>query len=59
MVANIIALGFLSTYAKIVSRPSLRDVVEEQYASTPHLEMNMNALEEGFKLGSKYLKDET
>jgi len=59
MVANIMALGFLSTYAKVVSRHSLRDVIEEQYASTPHLEMNMNALEEGFKLGLKYLKDET
>jgi len=58
MVANIIALGFLSTYTKIVSQHSLRDVVKEQYSSTPHLELNIHALEEGFKLGSKYLKKE-
>ena len=59
MVANIMAMGFLSTYTKVVTQNSLREVVEEQYSSTPHLEMNINALEEGFKLGSKFYKNET
>ena len=58
MVANIMAMGFLSTYTKVVSQHSLRDVVSEQYASTPHLDTNINALEEGFKLGTKYLKED-
>ena len=59
LVANIMAMGFLSTYTKVVTQNSLREVVEEQYSSTPHLEMNINALEEGFKLGSKFFKNET
>jgi 2-oxoglutarate ferredoxin oxidoreductase subunit gamma len=59
LVANIMAMGFLSTYTKVVTQNSLREVVEEQYSSTPHLEMNINALEEGFKLGSKFCKNET
>lgn len=58
MVANIIAMGFLSTYTNVVSQHSLRDVVSEQYESTPHHDTNIKALEEGFKLGAKYLKDE-
>ena len=59
LVANIMAMGFLSTYTKVVTQNSLREVVEEQYSSTPHLEMNINALEEGFKLGSEFFKNET
>jgi len=58
IVANIIALGFLATYTKIVSQLSLQEVVTEQFEGSSHLELNLKALEVGFKQGAKYAKKE-
>lgn len=58
IIANMIALGFLATYTKIVSQHSLRDVVAEHFAGTRHVDLNMQALEEGFKQGAKHVKKE-
>ncbi len=57
IVANIVALGFLSTYTKIVSKRALRDIITEQFSGSSHLENNLQALEEGFRLGGKFSKD--
>ena len=54
IVANIIALGFLSTYTGIVSKDSIRDAVEDKFSGTKHLESNMKALDKGFELGKEY-----
>ncbi|MCD6418336.1 2-oxoacid:acceptor oxidoreductase family protein [bacterium] len=56
IVANIIALGFISTFLGIVSQKSIKDAVEDRFASSSHLELNMKAIEEGFKLGREYKK---
>ncbi len=56
IVANIIALGFIATYTGVVSPNSIRDAVEDRFAGTKYLEMNLKALEEGFKLGKEYAK---
>ncbi len=56
IVANIIALGFLSTYLKIVSQKSIKDAVEEKFQNSRAFETNMKALEEGFALGREFLK---
>lgn len=56
IVANIIALGFLATYTGIVSPDAIRDAVEDRFGGTRYLEMNLKALEEGFKLGKEYAK---
>lgn len=58
MVANIIAMGFLSAYTNVVTIDSLRAIVSEQYATTPYLTKNMTALEQGFQLGTEYLDKE-
>ncbi len=52
--ANMIALGFLATFTKIVSKHALRDVVQEQFAGTKYEELNIKALEQGFRLGVKH-----
>ena len=57
IVANIIALGFLATYANTVTRDSLRDVIAEQFSASSHLDLNLKALEEGFLLGKQYAED--
>ena len=57
IVANIIALGFLATYAGAVSRHALRDVVRDEFSGSAHAELNIKALEEGFRLGARYAKD--
>lgn len=59
IVANIMALGFLATYTKIVSLPAVRDVVTGQFDGTAHLQLNLEALESGFKLGTKYAENGT
>jgi len=56
IVANIIALGFLATYTGIVSEKSIREAVEDRFAGTKYFDMNLKALEEGFKLGREYAK---
>ncbi|MCP4714771.1 MAG: 2-oxoacid:ferredoxin oxidoreductase subunit gamma [Deltaproteobacteria bacterium] len=57
IVANIIALGFLATYTGIVTRDSLQEVVTEQYDGSPHLELNQQALAEGFRQGEAFKKE--
>ncbi len=54
IVANIIALGFISTYLGIVSKKSIKDAVEDRFAGSAHLKLNMKAIEEGFKLGKEF-----
>lgn len=56
LAANMIALGFIAAYTKIVSRHSLRRVIIEQFASSKHANLNLKALEEGFNQGVKYTK---
>lgn len=58
MVANIIAMGFLSAYTNVVTIDSLRAIVSEQYADSAFLEKNMDALDHGFQLGKQYLAKE-
>jgi 2-oxoglutarate ferredoxin oxidoreductase subunit gamma len=58
VVANMLALGFLSTYTKVVSQNALRDVVADQFAGTKHARLNLKVLEEGFKLGTRHAKEE-
>lgn len=58
IVANIIALGFLSTYTKIVSKKAIKDAVEDRFEGSKHLSLNLKALEEGFRLGRDYIKNE-
>ena len=58
IVANMIALGFLATYTKIVSHHSLREVVADNFAGTRHAELNLKALEKGFKQGTEHAKKE-
>ncbi len=58
IVANLIALGFLSVYTGIVSKKAIKDAVEDKFADSRHLESNMKALEEGFKLGREYKKQD-
>lgn len=52
IVANIIALGFLATRTGVVSPQALREAVREEYDGSAHLELNLQALEEGFRMGS-------
>ncbi len=59
IVANIIALGFLSTFTGIVSKQSIRDAVEDRFKGTRYLDMNVKALELGFEMGEEYLKKYT
>jgi 2-oxoglutarate ferredoxin oxidoreductase subunit gamma len=56
IVANIVALGFLSTWGRIVSQASLKEVVENRYRSTRVLDLNMSALEEGFRMGREFAR---
>jgi 2-oxoglutarate ferredoxin oxidoreductase subunit gamma len=49
--ANIIALGFLSTYAKIVSPRAIQDVVQDRFKGSKNLDLNMRAIEEGLRMG--------
>ncbi len=55
--ANILSLGFLSSYTGIVSRQAIRDAVEDKFSESRHLESNLKAVEIGYALGEKYAKD--
>lgn len=57
--ANMIALGFLSAYTRVVSARALREIVGEQYNGTKFAELNLAALEEGFRLGKEYVKKDS
>ncbi len=54
IVANMIALGFLSGYTGIVTGGSLLDVVNDHYAGSKHRDANIRAINEGFKLAREY-----
>jgi len=57
IVANIIALGFLSTYTEIVSQKAIKEAVEEKFAGSSSLDANLKALDVGFKMGKDSLKN--
>jgi len=57
IVANIIALGFLSTYTGIVSKDSIMDAVKDKFEGSKYFDMNIEALNFGFSLGKKYYKE--
>jgi 2-oxoglutarate ferredoxin oxidoreductase subunit gamma len=52
--ANIISLGFLSTYTKIVTQESIHDSVMEQFEKSRFRQLNLDALKEGFHMGIDY-----
>ena len=54
--ANMIVLGFLSTYTRIVSKNAIKGAVEDKFGGSKYLKTNLDALEEGFKLGLSYRK---
>ena len=54
MTANIICLGFLSSFGGIVSEKSLKETVAEEYQGSRHLDMNMKSLEDGISPGKKF-----
>jgi len=54
IVANIIALGFLSTYTGIVSKNSILNAVQDRFDGSPYLDLNIKALKFGFKMGKEY-----
>ena len=56
IVANVISLGFISEYTGIVSNSSLKNAVAERFSGTRHLDLNLKAVELGFKLGKKMKK---
>lgn len=56
IIANIISVGFISSYTKIVTPQSIKDSVIDQFEGSRHLELNLKALEEGFKMGKKFLE---
>jgi len=58
IVANLIALGFMAAYTNIVSHKSLKDTVEDAFSASAHLDTNLKALDDGYKLGKSYLKEE-
>ena len=57
IVANIIALGFISEYTGVVSKKAIKDAVEDRFADSMYLKSNISALEEGFKLAKEYAKE--
>ena len=57
IVANIIALGFLSTYTGIVSKDSIMDAVKDKFEGSKYFDINIEALNFGFSLGKKYYKE--
>ena len=57
IVANIIALGFVSSYTGIVSKGSIMGAVEDKFENSKYLELNLKALDFGFSLGKKYFKE--
>lgn len=53
IVANVISLGFISEFTGIVTNNSLKKAVTERFGETRHLDVNLKAIEVGFKLGKK------
>lgn len=56
IVANIIALGYLSTCARVVTQAGLKEIVENRYTGSKHLDLNLKALEEGFRMGRERVR---
>ncbi|MFP4458662.1 MAG: 2-oxoacid:acceptor oxidoreductase family protein [Candidatus Zixiibacteriota bacterium] len=57
IVANIIALGFIAQFTKVVTKKSLKQSVVNRFEGTKHLDLNDKALELGYKLAKKAQKE--
>ncbi len=53
IVANIIALGFISEYSGIVSKKSIKASVAKRFDGTKHLNLNIEAIDVGMKLAKE------
>jgi len=58
IVANIIALGFISEYSGIVSKKSIKASVAKRFDGTKHLNLNIEAIDVGMKLAKEIKKKE-
>lgn len=55
--ANIVALGFIAQFTKVVTKKSLKKAVTNRFEGTKHLELNIKALEVGCRLAKKKSKE--
>ncbi len=53
--ANMISLGFISSYLSLVSQSSLIEAIEEEYTGSKHLDLNIKGIRTGIALGKEYL----
>ncbi len=53
--ANMISLGFISSYLSLVSQSSLIEAIEEEYNGSKHLDLNIKGVRTGIALGKEFL----
>jgi 2-oxoglutarate ferredoxin oxidoreductase subunit gamma len=56
IIANMISLGFLSSYLSLVSESSIIDSIKEEYGGSKHLDLNIKGIRAGISLGTELLK---
>lgn len=56
--ANMISLGFLSSYLSLVSENSIIDEIEEEFSGSKYFDLNIKGIRAGIRLGEEFLKME-
>lgn len=55
--ANMISLGFISSFLSLVSQGSLIEAIEEEYTGSKHLDLNLKGVRTGIALGKEFLRN--